>query len=207
MRKAGVWLWIVAVLAVLIALASARYALMGAGGAPPNVAQNRFAGSALLLHIGAATVALALGPWQFFSVIRARWPRWHRRLGTTYVIACLVGGAAGLVLAAGTSAGPIGMAGFGLLAVAWLGCTVAAWRLAVARDFVRHQQWMTRSFALTFAAVTLRIYLPIAIASHLDMDASYRAISFLAWVPNLIVAELWLRRRSLFGAARPATAA
>ena len=56
--------------------------------------------------------------------------------------------------------------------------------------------WMTRSYALTFAAVTLRLYLPVAIIAHWDFDASYRAISFLCWVPNLIVAEAWLRLRT-----------
>jgi hypothetical protein len=53
---------------------------------------------------------------------------------------------------------------------------------------------MIRSYALTFAAVTLRLYLPMALMASLDGLASYRAIAFLCWVPNLIVAELWLRR-------------
>jgi hypothetical protein len=42
--------------------------------------------------------------------------------------------------------------------------------------------------------VTLRIWLPAAGFSHLDFMESYRAISFLSWVPNLIVAELYLAR-------------
>jgi uncharacterized membrane protein len=183
---------------MLIAAASLRYALTGVTGAPSNVAQNRFAASgALLVHIAAATVALAIGPLQFFPALRARWPAWHRRIGTAYVIACLVGGVAGGVLAAGASEGPIATAGFGLLAISWIGATAMAWRYAKARDFVRHQQWMTRSFALTFAAVTLRLYLPVLFIAHLDFEAGYRAISFLCWAPNLVVAELWLRRRSL----------
>ena len=112
------------------------------------------------------------------------------------MICCLGGGVAGFVLALGSTAGPIGTAGFGLLAVSWLIATGNAWRLARAHDYRRHERWMIRSYALTFAAVTLRLYIPISQAAHLDFVQAYRAISFLAWVPNAIVAELILLRRA-----------
>ena len=72
-----------------------------------------------------------------------------------------------------------------------------AWTRALARDFVAHERWMIRSFALTLAAVTLRIYLPIAIIQNhgeFPVDA-YRLIAWAAWVPNLIIAEIWLATR------------
>ena len=53
---------------------------------------------------------------------------------------------------------------------------------------------MIRSWALTLAAITLRIYLPIVGVLGLEFLPWYRAISFLAWVPNLMIAELWLGR-------------
>ena len=195
MRIAGVWLWIAAALSVLIGVSSLRYLVFGLAGAPPNIMANAFTRTgALIVHASFASVALILGAFQLFPRFRARRPAWHRRAGTVYVASCLIGGTAGLVLAAGTSSGPIAMAGFGLLAILWVGFTANAWRLARARDFVRHRRWMIRSYALTFAAVTLRLYVPAALAASLDPLNSYRAISFLAWVPNLIVAELWLRR-------------
>ena len=151
--------------------------------------------------------ALILGAIQFFPETARPLAGWHRRAGTVYVICCLVGGSAGLLLALGVSSGPIATAGFGTLAVLWIAFTANAWRLARARDFVRHRRWMIRSYALTFAAVTLRLYLPIAAIAHLDFMQAYRAISFLAWVPNLIVAE-WLVRRPAFRTSPPpATAA
>jgi uncharacterized membrane protein len=195
MRLSAVWLWIATVLAVLIGVASLRYVAFGVGTAPPNIITNAFARTGVLVfHAGAASVALILGAFQLFPRFRGRWPAWHRRSGTIYVTCCIAGGLAGLVLAAGSSSGPIATAGFGLLAVLWVGFTANAWRLAKARDFAAHRRWMIRSYALTFAAVTLRLYLPIALMSPLDGVAAYRAISFLCWVPNLIVAELWLRR-------------
>jgi hypothetical protein len=54
---------------------------------------------------------------------------------------------------------------------------------------------MLRNYSLTFAAVTLRIYLPLAAAiMHLSFIPSYRVISWLCWVPNLVVAEALVRR-------------
>ena len=194
MRLTSVWLWTATVLAAAIALTAYRYLLPGMPGAPANVLANQFAHTGVLvLHAGVSATALLLGALQFFPRIRTRWPAWHRRAGTVYVICCMIGGVAALLLALGTSAGPIGSAGFGLLGLLWLGTTAQAWRYARARDFVRHRRWMTRSYALTFAAVTLRLYLPVVFIAHLNPDVGYRAISFLCWVPNLIVAELWLR--------------
>ncbi|MBS0331794.1 MAG: DUF2306 domain-containing protein, partial [Proteobacteria bacterium] len=57
-------------------------------------------------------------------------------------------------------------------------------------------QWMVRSFAVIFGAVLLRVYLPAAEAAGLPFMSAYRAISWLAWVPNLVVAELYLRYSS-----------
>ena len=194
MRLTGVWLWTATVLAAVIALTSYRYLLPGMPGGALNVVANHFTRTgALVLHAGVSATALILGALQFFPRLRARWPAWHRRAGTIYVICCMIGGSAALLLSLGTTAGPIATAGFGLLGLFWLGCTAQAWRYARARDFVRHRRWMVRSYALTFAAVTLRIYLPIVFIAHWDADIGYRAISWLCWVPNLVVAELWLR--------------
>ena len=61
------------------------------------------------------------------------------------------------------------------------------------RRIAEHRRWMIRSFALTFAAVTLRLYLPIFPLLGVSFLDGYRAVSFLSWVPNLIVAEIYLR--------------
>ena len=60
--------------------------------------------------------------------------------------------------------------------------------------FDEHLRWMIRSFALTFAAVTLRLYLPFPPMMGFTFVEGYRAIAWLAWVPNLIAAELYWRR-------------
>lgn len=190
------WLVAMTASAVLIALVSYRYLVPGAPGGGTAILANRAARlGALTAHAGLAATALLIGPWQFLGGLRARWPRLHRWNGTLYVGCCLAAAVAGLALAFGTTAGPVASAGFGLLALAWAGTTWRAWRLARAHAYAAHRRWMIRSFALTFAAVTLRLQMPLAGALGLDMAVAYPAISFLCWVPNLLAAELYLATR------------
>lgn len=193
--KRSMWIWgLGAFLSLGIALYGYRYLVPPMAVAPPDVAKNLMIRPWLTIHAGFAATALLIGPFQFVRGVRTARPHLHRWMGRIYVAACLIGGSAGLVLAYGTDAGPIAQAGFGLLAICWITCAAQAWRLALAGRFVEHRRWMTRSFALTFAAVTLRLYLPVAPILGYPFLDGYRAISWLCWVPNLIVAELYLRR-------------
>lgn len=178
--------------ALIVALAALRYLVPDPPAAPPEVLANRFAGGFLPTHAGFAALALAIGWIQFSSGMRRRRPGVHRTIGLVYVFACLAGGAAGLMLALGATAGPVALAGFGLLAVAWLVTTATGAGLALSGRYARHRRWMIRSYALTLAAVTLRLQLPAAAILELDFSVAYPAIAFLCWVPNLIAAELWL---------------
>jgi hypothetical protein len=66
---------------------------------------------------------------------------------------------------------------------------------------------MLRSYALTFAAVTLRLYLPLAVIASIhgyDFMVAYRFIAWFAWVPNAIFAELFIRRGREFSKGVPA---
>jgi uncharacterized membrane protein len=206
--RAGWPLRLVAFASVLIALASWRYLVPGApGGAPPILANAFTRYGVLTAHAAAASTALLLGPFQFLPGLRARRPRLHRWSGRAYVLACLLGGVSGAVLAFGARAGPPATAGFGLLAAAWLYTTWRAYDAARRRRFGAHRRWMIRSFALTFAAVTLRLYLPLAFVSPFGYEATYRVISFVCWIPNLLVAEVLLRRGPKTGLAGPPTGA
>jgi uncharacterized membrane protein len=183
-----------AVLSVGVALVAYRYLVPGLL-VPDVIAANGFIMPWLPVHAAAAATALLIAPLQFRSQLRARRPKLHRLLGRLYVTGCLIGGATGFVLALGASTGPVSTVGFGSLAVVWVFATAQAWRLATRHDIVSHRDWMIRSFALTFAAVTLRLYLPIAQMLPVEFDDAYRAISFLCWVPNLLIAEVYLRQK------------
>jgi uncharacterized membrane protein len=189
MRKLG---WgIMAMLALIIAAyAVAVLCLPGFG---PSFVQSRRQSVpvALYAHLAGGAAALALGPWQFSTRLRARALNLHRWIGRSYVVAVLLGGCGALVLAPRSEYGLVTHLGFGLLAVSWLGATLQAYRRIRGGAIAEHQRWMTRSYALTLAAVTLRIDLPLSQVAGIPFPEAYQAVAWLCWVPNLIVAEWW----------------
>lgn len=186
---------LMAFLAVAVSLGSARYLLpVPVSPAPLMILHLERWPWAVIAHVGGGMTALTLG---LVQLVTRKGPRraWHRLAGRIYVLACLSSAVAGFWLALHSTAGPIAAAGFGGLAIAWFVATAVGWRKAVGGAFSEHRRWMIRSLALTFSAVTLRILLPLSPLSGLEFDDAYRAVSFLCWVPNLLMAELWLRVR------------
>lgn len=159
-------------------------------------------------HIVFGGLALILGPWQFVHRLRRRHPTLHRTIGWVSTGCIGVASVAALVLSTVNTAGMVGFFGFGTLAVLWAATTLQAVRAARRRDFADHHAWMIRSFALTYAAVTLRLWLIALIflqlpflsgsdAADVAQHNAYAAVPFLAWLPNVIVAEWLIRRRRL----------
>lgn len=145
------------------------------------------------LHLAGGALALMCGSLQFSSALRRRHLSVHRMLGRIYIVAVSTSGLAALVLSTHSAQGMLTHFGFGLLAVCWIGTALKAYHCARTRQIALHRAWMVRSFALTLAAVTLRIYLPLSQVLGFPFGASYIAISWLCWIPNLLIANWWLR--------------
>ena len=61
------------------------------------------------------------------------------------------------------------------------------------KDIIAHKKWMYRSYALSFAAVTLRILVPLmSITNQFDYDFIVVSTAWLSWIINLFVVELIL---------------
>lgn len=201
-------------LIALLSFGVAGYALVGygllplgslvGGDMPANFQAHR---PGILGHVFAASIALLIGPLQFWSRLRLRAPRVHRWLGRVYLgFGVGVGGLAGLYMAQFAAGGTMARVGFGLLALAWLFTGVQAFR-AIRRGAVdRHRAWMLRNFALTLAAVTLRVELPAALAAGLAFEQAYPVIAWLCWLPNLAGAEYLISRRRRAACAAPPAA-
>jgi Predicted membrane protein (DUF2306) len=189
-RQGAMWM-----LCLLVALASWRFLVFGVELTMPFVAYHALERPiAFYLHVGLAPVALALLPFQFWQGLRQRRPDLHRWLGRAYGFAILLSGLGGVKMAVETTAGPVAGLGFGVLALLWLGATGRGIWLAIQGRIADHRRWMIRSGALTFAAVTLRLYLPLLFAI-LGEEAGYTLVAWACWVPNLLVAEWLLRRK------------
>jgi uncharacterized membrane protein len=162
---------------------------------------------AIYLHVFASAFALALGPLQFAARLRARLPALHRWAGRLYLgFGVLVGGLAGMYVAFNAFGGPIARVGFICLAAAWLFTGFKAYQSIRSRDVASHRRWMVRNFSLTFAAVTLRLWLPGLIVSGAPMAVAYPLVAWLCWVPNVIVAELLFNKRHDLGVQPLSTA-
>ncbi|SHG52397.1 DUF2306 domain-containing protein [Cognatishimia maritima] len=182
-------------LSVLIAVVSLRFLVAEISVVMPFMLHHALARPvSLYLHIGFAPLALILLPLQFNKRLRTARPKLHRWGGRLYALSVLLAGGGSFALGLTTEAGPIAAAGFILLAVLWLATTALAVVFAIKRQIAAHRRWMIRSAALTLAAVTLRLYLPFGELT-VGFETAYVAIAWLAWVPNLLLAEVYLRRK------------
>lgn len=163
---------------------------------------------AFYAHIIFSALALAIGPLQFASTLRRRRPRLHRWVGRVFLASVAVGSASSLVMATVNSEAINGFVGFGSLAVLWGWTAWKGYRAIRTGDVLSHQAWMIRCYALTYAGVTLRLWLGLLIGVQIPFltgpvdfqtvfDTAYAVLPFLCWLPNLVVAEWLLRRRGL----------
>ena len=144
------------------------------------------------MHVVGGAVVLLVGALQFWRNLRTSLPQVHRWLGRLYLSFVLIGGIGGLILAPSSDGGVVAHFGFGLLAVLWLFSGAQAYFAIRAGNILVHREWMMRNFAMAFGAVTLRIYLGLFAVAGVPFEQSYPAVSWLAWVPNLILVEWFL---------------
>jgi uncharacterized membrane protein len=181
-----------ALFALLNALAALRYLLprVPFPAEIENFSQRRIA---LSLHALGGAIALLAGPLQFVPRFReANWNR-HRLLGWIYCSAVLLGWCASLWIAPHSQTGWIASWGFLTLGASLVVATGLAVRFILRGDAISHRRWMIRSFALTAAAIALRMYLPLSFALHVPFSIGYPAIAWLCWIPNALAVELYLR--------------
>jgi hypothetical protein len=150
----------------------------------------------IMTHIVASMLAILIGPFQFLPRLRkGRLAKVHRWLGRGYMLSILFGGLSGLYMARLAHGGTIAHLGFGVLACLWLYSGYRAYKHIRDKEVELHRQWMIRNYALTFAGVMLRIWVPVTTTLGADFTAAYIIIAWACWVPNLLVAE-WIIRRS-----------
>jgi len=152
---------------------------------------------AFFVHIYASMWALLAGFTQFSSHIQEFYPRLHRIFGYVYVVdVLLITGPASLLMSFYANGGITSKVAFVLLAIGWIVFTAIALIKAKQGDFAAHRRFMIRSYALTLSALTLRAW-KWSITNTVELPPMdvYRAVAWLGWVPNLIFAELLIRKQ------------
>lgn len=197
---------VLAVLGGLVALFSLRYLFIGIDAAPPGIDRHLIDRPlSFQVHLVGGIIALLAAPWQFFGGWRARHVTAHRLIGTTYFLACVLSGMAGIHMAMNSPFGPVAGLGLGVLGVCWVVTVGLGVADALRGRYAMHRRWMIRSFALTLAALTLRLYLNIFLVVGVDFVTAFSIAAWLAWLPNLIAAQ-WVIGQGEPAAARPAKA-
>ncbi|WP_106396814.1 DUF2306 domain-containing protein [Actinocorallia populi] len=208
-RTAGLW-WLALSAAALAVFAPLPYltapldelAAADSGLAADYAGRAPWLRAVFYVHVVGGGLALLLSPLQLSSRLRARTPKVHRACGRIVLSAIVLAGFAGLLMAPFNLAGPVGTAGFGSLALLWVGFAAAAYVTIRRRDVAAHRRWAVRLFALTYAGVTLRLWLIVLMAlqpgtgPEAAFDRAYLLVPFLCWVPNLLVAERFHVRRA-----------
>jgi uncharacterized membrane protein len=185
--------WLLALLSVAIAGYALAYVIVGRRMYPPTLVDSFVARPwGIYPHAFFGMLALALGPFQFRRGIVLHRRERHRTLGKIYLVSALLAGAAGLYMSSYSYGGMVTHLGFGALATGLIITTSAAYLRIRQGRIAEHREWMIRSFALLFSAVTLRLWLPILIGVFQGFDPAYAVVSWLCWVPNLLVVELYL---------------
>jgi hypothetical protein len=151
---------------------------------------------AFFTHVYLSIWVLLAGFTQFSKRIRARYPKVHRAAGYFYAIdVILITGPAGLLMGVYANGGITSKVSFVTLAALWIYFTAMAIKKIKEGDYDAHRDFMIRSYALTLSAITLRAW-KWGINNSFDfppMDV-YRAVAWLGWVPNILLAEFIIWR-------------
>jgi hypothetical protein len=157
---------------------------------------------AFFIHVYASIWVLLAGFTQFSKNIQRTNPRLHRSMGYIYVVDVIcITGPAGLIMGFYANGGITSRIAFVTLACLWIFFTSMALIKARQKNFKAHRNFMIRSYALTLSALALRAWkygiTNIAGMNHFELRPMevYRAVAWLGWVPNLLIAE-WLIRRT-----------
>ena len=110
----------------------------------------------VVCHLIGGSLALFLGPIQFWKTIRNRYINFHRVSGKFYILGAFLVGLSALRLSLISSCAPCRVSLF-ILAVLVLFTTSAAWYCIKNRNTKAHRQFMVRSYITIFSFVAVRI--------------------------------------------------
>lgn len=147
------------------------------------------------LHIIFGGIALLIGWIQFSKKFRLKYMNIHRWIGKVYIASVLISGIPGFYIALHASGGLSPKLGFSIGAVLWVIITYLGYTTVRKGNIEAHKKWMMYSYAGTFGAVTLRIWLPLLMVTMGGFMPAYKIVAWLSWVPNMIVVYFTLKRQ------------
>lgn len=147
-------------------------------------------------HISLGGIALLVGWSQFSEKFRKRNIQLHRIIGKIYVGSVLLSSITGIYIGYFAEGGIISQVGFISLGIIWFYTTLTAFLEIKKGKIEQHKKRMIYSYAACFAAVTLRLMLPLLILIFHDFILAYRVVAWLCWIPNLLVVHFIILKKT-----------
>ncbi len=152
--------------------------------------------TAFYFHISSSILCLVTGPFQFVRYFRQKaWIKWHRTTGKIYIFSILfLAAPSGAYMAVFANGGIGAKLGFIILSFLWFMSTYIALHAIQHKNISQHRAWMVRSYALTFSAVTLRLWVPI-LSNVFGVAPEFTVVitAWINWIPNLLVGEILIK--------------
>jgi uncharacterized membrane protein len=164
---------------------------------------NKPFGPTLTTHIIFGMIAILIGPLQFFSSIRKKYPYYHRLTGRVYLLSVTIAAAIAFYLAIAHNIMDQKRYTFGTgllgLGSAWLLTSGMAFWAIKNRNFVQHREWMIKSYVVTCGFTTFRIF-AITLNSYFQLD--YRKdmsgiMAWACWAVPLLMTEVILQSKKI----------
>jgi hypothetical protein len=145
-------------------------------------------------HVVVGGLILLAGFIQVSSRFRKKWINAHRKVGYFYVYGILLFAApGGLVMSFFVDRGATVLVSFLLQSLLWFYFTTIAVLKIRKKDVAAHEEWMWRSFSLTLAAITLRLYIFFSsFYFDLSQPLAYAVIAWASWLINIAILEFFL---------------
>jgi hypothetical protein len=152
--------------------------------------------AAFYIHITSSLLVMGGGIFQFFPRILNNYRKLHRNFGKFYIGSILLLAApSGLILAAYANGGLAAKVGFSIQCFVWWLTTYFAFIEIKKGNVPKHIDMMLRSYAVTLAAMSLRLESYIMYyAFETKPIETYLTVTWLSWVGNLLIIELLIYR-------------
>jgi uncharacterized membrane protein len=155
------------------------------------------------IHFAAGGIILILGCIQLLQSVRRRYPALHRWLGRLYILSCILAAVGGLtfIFVKGTIGGlvmDIGFTGYGVLMFI---AAFETYRHARGGRYEQHRAWAIRLFALAIGSWLYRMDYAfwMVFVDGIGHTKNFQGafdyfMDFFFYLPNLLVAEVFIRR-------------
>ncbi|OJJ14931.1 hypothetical protein BKI52_40985 [marine bacterium AO1-C] len=155
------------------------------------------------LHIILGIIYLVLAPFQFLSIARPGWMKYHRWVGRLLLSFALIVGVTAFIMAIVIPfSGLIESIIVSFFSLIFIWSIIQGFITIRAKKVALHREWMIRAFSLGIGIASSRlIFLPVYFSlinpTLKDIKILFITCFTLAFSLHLIFAELWIRKTRL----------